>query len=96
MNDWKTFSENTQLELVRVGGRVFRNGGRVRLRPRSKADTFEPMLNGRTATIESIEQDYENNIHLAVTVEDDPVRDFGWDRYTAHRFFFAPDEVEPL
>ncbi len=94
--NYKTWAENTQIELIKVGGRVFKSGGRVRLRPRSKAATFETVLNGRTAVIEAIEQDYENNIHLAVTMDDDPGIDFGLDRYIAHRFFFAPDEVEPL
>ncbi len=96
MKNCQSCSENIQLELVRIGGRVYKSGGRVRLRLRSKADTFDTMLNGRTAVIEAIEQDYENNIHLGVMVDDDPARDFGLDRYVAYRFFFAPDEVEPI
>ena len=35
-------------------------------------------------------------MHLAVVVEDDPGRDLGERRQPGHRFFFAPDEVEPL
>ncbi len=96
MSNWETLTDNLQLELVKVGGLVFRCGGRVRLRPRRKADAFDLNLNGRIATIESIEQDYEDSVHLAVTVDDDPGKDFGLDRYIAHRFFFAPEEVEPL
>ena len=46
--------------------------------------------------MESIEQDYDERIHLAVTLEDDPGRDLGTDRMPGHRFFFAPDEVEPI
>ena len=38
----------------------------------------------------------EGTVQLAVTVEDDPGRDLGEDRQMGHRFFFAPDEVEPL
>jgi len=33
---------------------------------------------------------------VAVTVDDDPGRDLGERRQPGHRFFFAPDEVEPL
>ena len=53
-------------------------------------------LKGKTAFVESIEQDYEDRIHLAVTLEDDPGRDLGGDRILGHRFFFSPEEVEPL
>jgi hydrogenase maturation protease len=38
----------------------------------------------------------EGNLRLAVVVEDDPGRDLGERRQPGHRFFFAPDEVEPL
>jgi hypothetical protein len=31
-----------------------------------------------------------------VTVDDDPGRDLGAEGNTGHRFFFAPEEVEPL
>ena len=59
-------------------------------------DACDLVLAGRTATIESIEQDYEDNIQIAVTVDDDPGRDLGKLRQAGHRFFFAPDEIEPL
>jgi hydrogenase maturation protease len=45
---------------------------------------------------EGIDQDLEGNLRLAVVVEDDPGRDLGERRQPGHRFFFAPDEVEPL
>ncbi len=51
---------------------------------------------GRRATIESIEQDFEDRVYLAVTVDDDPGRDLGLLRQPGHRFFFSPEEVEPL
>ena len=34
-------------------------------------------------------------VHVAVTLDDDPGRDLG-ERALGHRFFFSPDEVEPL
>ncbi len=74
----------------------FREGDRVRLHPRKKADIFDIALDGKIAIIESVESDFENNIHLAVTVEDDPGREFGVARQIGHRFFFGPEEVELL
>ena len=53
-------------------------------------------LMGKTATIAAIEQDFEDRIHIAVTVDEDPGRDFGARGQPGHRFFFRPDEVEPL
>jgi hypothetical protein len=51
---------------------------------------------GKTATVEAIEQDFEGRIYLAVTVDDDPGKDLGTLRQPGHRFFFQPEEVEPL
>ena len=96
MNEWETLGEHTRLELIDVGGVVFRRGDQVRLRPKGGADAFDLLLTGHIATIESIEQDYENRIYLAVTVDADPGRDLGAQRRPGHRFFYAPEEVEPL
>jgi hypothetical protein len=72
----------------------FREGDRVRLHPRKKADIFDIVLEGKIAIIETVERDFEDNIHLAVTVEDDPGRDLGIARQVGHRFFFGVEEVE--
>ena len=53
-------------------------------------------LAGKVAIIEAIEQDFEGRIHLAVVIEDDPGRDLGVLRQVGHRFFFLPNEVDPL
>lgn len=79
-----------------VAGVELRKGSRVRLRPRAGGDIFDLALAGRIAVIEGIDQDHEGNLHLAVTLEDDPGRDLGEARQPGHRFFFAPSEVEPL
>jgi hydrogenase maturation protease len=68
-------------------------GTRVRLRPRPGADVFDIALAGRTAVVEEVVENMEGQVQLAVSVDDDPGRDLG--RY-GHRFFFGPDEVEPL
>jgi hydrogenase maturation protease len=83
-------------DSLEVGGVAIRRGSRVRLRPRPGGDVFDVALAGRTAIVEAIEQDMEEQIHLAVVVEDDPGRDLGERRQPGHRFFFSPAEVEPL
>ncbi len=96
MNDWDAFAEQTRLELIVIDGIIFKQGDHVRLRPRGGADIFDLALAGRTATIESIEQDFEERVYLAVTVDDDPGKEWGVLRQPGHRFFFSPEEVEPL
>jgi hydrogenase maturation protease len=83
-------------DSIEVGGAELRRGSRVRLRPRAGGDVFDAALAGRDALVEKIEQDMEGQIQLAVVVEDDPGRDLGQRRQPGHRFFFAPEEVEPL
>jgi hydrogenase maturation protease len=73
-----------------------RRGDRGRLRPRAGGDVFDIALSGKIAAVESIEQDYEGNLHVCVVVDDDPGRDIGLMRQPGHRFFFAPAEVQPL
>ena len=94
--EWQLLGEKTPLEHVRVCGVELKPGDRVRLRPRSGGDILDLVLANRTATIEAIEQDYEDRIHLAVILDDDPGRDLGLLRQPGHRFFFSLDEVEPL
>jgi hydrogenase maturation protease len=57
---------------------------------------FDLALTDRVAIVEGIDQDFEDNVHVAVTLEDDPGRDLGDARQPGHRFFFSLDEVEPL
>jgi hydrogenase maturation protease len=81
---------------VTAAGREISPGTRVRLRPRSGGDIMDIALAGKIAIVEAIEQDYDEKIHLAVTIEDDPGRDLGREHWPGHRFFFSPDEVEPV
>jgi hydrogenase maturation protease len=81
---------------VTVRGVELRRGSRVRLRPAAYGDVLDVVLGGRTAVVEGIDQDDEARVRLAVTLEDDPGRDLGDARQPGHRFFFAPEEVEPL
>lgn len=72
----------------------FKKGDRVRLRPRRRADIFDVALAGKLATVVSVERDFEDNVHLCVTVDDDPGKDLGAEGKPGHRFFFSTDEVE--
>jgi hypothetical protein len=84
------------LESLVVEGVELKKGSRILLQPRPGRDIMDIALAGKAAFVEGIEQDYENRIYIAVTLEDDPGRDLGGDRILGHRFFFSPEEVIPL
>jgi len=96
MDNWDPEADRRRVECVHIGPAEVRQGDRVRLRPRGRADIMDLALAGMAATIEAIEQDYEGRIYLAVTVDDDPGKDLGTLRQPGHRFFFGTEEVEPL
>ena len=96
MNEWNPEADRKRLECVHVGAAEIRQGDRVQLRPRGRADVMDMALAGKTASVEAIEQDFDGRVYLAVVVDEDPGRDLGLLRQPGHRFFFQPDEVEPL
>jgi hydrogenase maturation protease len=71
-------------------------GSRVRLRPSRSADILDLALAGRVAEVAAVEEDLEGQVHVAVVLEGDPGRDLGSASQIGHRFFFAPDELEPV
>jgi hypothetical protein len=95
-SDWNELESRPQLASARSLGVDLHVGDRVRLWPKPGADIMDLALAGKIAVIEAIDQDYEERIHLAVVVEDDPGRDIGLLRQPGHRFFFLLDEVEPM
>jgi hypothetical protein len=95
--DWNPFEEaKAPPASVRVFGVELRVGDRVRICPNKQADILDMALTGKIAVIEAIEQDFEDHIQFAVVLDDDPGREFGMMRQPGHRFFFSPDEVEPI
>jgi hypothetical protein len=94
--EWQLLEDKNQLDHVSVQGIDLKPGDRVRLHPRAGGDIFDLALRGKIAIIESIEQDYENKVHLAVVLDDDPGKDLGMLRQPGHRFFFSAAEVEPF
>ncbi|HEX8994426.1 MAG TPA: hypothetical protein VF812_00190 [Ktedonobacterales bacterium] len=84
-------------QFALIGERVAQPGDVVRLHPSARADAFDLLLDGKTARIEAIQQDYESRVYLVVTLDDDPGREQEDERVLpGHRFYFFPDEVELL
>ena len=94
--EWQLLEEKVPVERIVVSGAELTKGARVRLHPRKGGDILDLVLAGKTAVVESIEQDYEGEYHLAVTIDEDPGKDLGILRQPGHRFFFKPAEVEAL
>lgn len=90
------FNPPAQRQTVTVNGVELKAGDRVRIRPKRRADAFDMMLAGKIAIIEAIEVDVQDEVHLALVVEDDPGRELGLARHPGHRFFYGADEVEPV
>lgn len=95
----------TDEQLLQLHGRfkgarsstsTFQPGDRVRLRPRQGADAMDLLLDGQTAQVVSVRRDFDDRIHVAVVLDDDPGRDFGMEGKPGHRFFFRPEEVERI
>jgi hypothetical protein len=102
IGEWNPFEEaKAPPESVRIFGIDLRVGDRVRICPtragsQKKTDIMDMALSGKVAVIEAIEQDFEDQVQLAVVLDDDPGREFGMMRQPGHRFFFTPEEVEPV
>ena len=93
------FFEEKERELlprVIIGNVEIVRGSRVRLHPRPGGDILDLVLAGKVAVVDAIEQDFDDNVQIAVTVEDDPGRDLGEARQPGHRFYFSISELEPL
>lgn len=89
------FAAQPVRESARWRWGTLRVGDTVCLRPRAGADVIDIALRGRLATVEAIEMDFEDRIHVAVIVDDDPGKDLGLLRQPGHRFFFSLDDIEP-
>jgi hypothetical protein len=71
---WQTLERPAPQHLV-VNDTDITRGSRVRLHPRPGGDIFDLALVGKAAVVESIEQDYDDRVHVTVTLEEDPGRD---------------------
>jgi hydrogenase maturation protease len=71
-------------------------GTQVRLRPKAGGDIMDLALKNKIAIVEAIERDFEDRVHVAVTLLDDPGRDLGAAGFPGHRFYFSQEELEPI
>jgi hypothetical protein len=94
--EWHLLEDKPLLDRVVVGGVEFAAGDRVRLHPCAGGDIMDAALAGKIGIIESIEQDYEGGVQVAIVMDDDPGRDLGMLRQPGHRFFFRTEELEPV
>src|SRR5262249_30257675 len=80
---------------VGVDGVPIARGSKVIMRPGTRrADAQDLFLVGRTATVEAVLYDVDDNVHVAVTPEDDPAADL--QRSHGRFLYFATDEIEPI
>jgi len=94
--EWQLLEAKKPVGDFRIADIAVGAGSRVTLRPRAGGDVMDIALAGKTAVVESVEQDYEGKFHICVVVDDDPGRDIGLMRQPGHRFFFTPEEIEPF
>jgi hypothetical protein len=64
---YKPFEDTTRVGTTDVG-----KGAKVRLHPGNRSDAQDMFLVGLTATVEGVFHDIDGDIHLAVSVDDDP------------------------
>ncbi|HWC36230.1 MAG TPA: hypothetical protein VG650_15595 [Mycobacteriales bacterium] len=82
-------------ETVQIRGVTIGNGSHVRLRPGIRgADAQDLFLDGLAATVQAVLHDVDGGIHVAVSVDGDPLAELqaSHGRYR----YFRPDELEPL
>jgi hypothetical protein len=93
--EWQLLEDKPALDSITVQGVEFAKNDRVRLNPHKGGDIMDVALAGKVGIIESIEQDYEGKIQVAIVMDDDPGKDLGFLRQPGHRFFFSPEELAP-
>ena len=88
--------EDTPGEVVKIiNGTLYSKGDKVKLSlGKRRSDASDMFLNGRIATIEVIHTDYEDQVHIAVTIDDDPAQDML--REMGIYLYFIPEEVEHI
>jgi hypothetical protein len=83
---------NPYTDSLVIGGKTVTAGTAVRLRPSRRADAHDMFLSGMAATVAGIYTDVDDEIMVAVTVDDDPAAEaLAWQR---RGLFFHPDELE--
>lgn len=77
-----------------INGIEYVQGDKVRLSlGKKRADAADFLLDEKIATIEKIYTDYNDEIHFAVTLDDDPGQDLQREMGIYH--YFSLEEIEP-
>jgi hypothetical protein len=92
--EWHLLEDKSPISQVTVDGVELSAGDHIRVRPQTGGDIMDVALAGKAGIIESIEQDYDGEIQVAIVMDDDPGRDLGMLRQPGHRFFFKVGEIE--
>jgi hypothetical protein len=88
-------SVSPETDHVIVGGVAIARGSKVIMRPGTRrADAQDIFLAGRTATVQAVLHDVDDNVHVAVTPDDDPAAEL--QRSHGRFLYFATDEIEPI
>ncbi len=87
-------SVDPETDWVMVGDHRVAKGSRVLLHPNGRSDAQDLFLVGRPALVEAVLNDVDGDVHLAVSLTDDPASEF---QASHGRFrYFRPDEVQVL
>jgi hypothetical protein len=78
--------------VIEIDGIQVGKGATVRLRPNRRADSMDLFLDGRLATVEAVFESVDEEVFVAITVDDDPATDLH--REYGRFFYFAPDELQ--
>jgi len=81
-------------DTVEVRGVAVAKGSTVRLHPSRRADAQDLFFAGQAATVAAVHHDVDGNVHVAVTIDDDPAADLH-DWYGRY-LYFGPEELEPV
>jgi hypothetical protein len=87
-------SFNPWTDTVLVGAAVVAQGSRVRLCPIRRADAQDLFVVGREATVAGVFHDVDEEVHLAVVLDDDPGAELH--QWHGRYLYFHLDEVEVL
>lgn len=87
-------SVSPETDSVLVGSVRVHKGTPVRLHPRGGADAQDAFLVGMRATVHAVLHDVDGEVHVAVSLDDDPAAELqlAHGRYR----YFRPDELEPV
>ena len=95
MDSWSPESDRRRVECIHVGAAELRQGDRVRLRPRLRADILDLRSPARMRPSRRSSRTLRESFTWPSPWMTIPARiSAHWQ--PGHRFFFQPDEVEPL